>query len=341
MEPKDFFRFLISGLSLTLAVVSGNDGFFQRECKTGPDVPVIKVTSYTVTVPLEDPVTNHVIFSSFSMARRRLAKESRPVRNETEVKVDICLGEGGLREWSVPVSNRTSFVSEVVIECFDQGLGPVEFEYNGIGNFQVGDSDDMNAVSNSSQYKHLYMPTSYKLVFKNISDQISGNYSCRSLERPERVNFFQLYVPMGGKPFLVQRGKTINVTQDRGSPLVTLPCIANNPSARIFLFKKFIVARMGIVIVKYQHQPFHIYDAKTGFVINTSDAGVDPYGTYICTSNPDIRDPTDRIRINLLAPEGASRKVDGHNSPSLFHIGSQFMRDSYRRLREIVNAFFI
>lgn len=103
---------------------------------------------------------------------------------------------------------------------------------------------------------------------------------------------------------MVQRGKTINVTQERGNSLVTLPCIANNPDARVFLFKKFIIARMGIVIVKYQHQPFHIYDPKTGFVINTSDYGVDPYGIYVCTSNPDIRDPTDRIRINLLPPAG-------------------------------------
>lgn len=62
---------------------------------------------------------------------------------------------------------------------------------------------------------------------------------------------------------------------------------------------------MGIVIVKYQHQPFHIYDPKFGFQLDVSDRGIDPYGTYVCSSNPDIRDPTDRIRINLLPPHGA------------------------------------
>ncbi len=109
---------------------------------------------------------------------------------------------------------------------------------------------------------------------------------------------------MGGKPYLIQRGKTINVTQEHGSSLVTLPCIANNPNSKVFLFKKFIIARMGIVIVKYQHQPFHIYDPKLGFILSTNDVGVDVYGTYVCTSNPDIRDGSDRIRINLLPPPG-------------------------------------
>lgn len=115
----------------------------------------------------------------------------------------------------------------------------------------------------------------------------------------------------GGRPYLVQRGKTINVTAEHGSSVVTLPCIANNPAARIFLFKKFIVFKMGIVIVKYQHQPFHIYDPKFGFQIDTSDRGVDPYGTYVCSSSPDIRDPLDRIRINLQPPHGKNLKSEG------------------------------
>ncbi len=103
---------------------------------------------------------------------------------------------------------------------------------------------------------------------------------------------------------MVQRGKTINVTAEHGSSIVTLPCIANNPNSRIYLFKKFIVFKMGIVVVKYQHQPFHIYDPKNGFQIDVSDRGIDPYGTYVCSSSPDIRDSLDRIRINLMPPHG-------------------------------------
>jgi hypothetical protein len=137
MEIKEFFRIVISGLMLLSSVViTCADKRFPLEgnkCTSRDDIPVIKVISYTTVVPLEDASTNHIIYSSFSMARRRLLKEDRPVQNVTEHKADICLGEGGLKEWSVPVSNKSSYITEVVIECFDQGLGPVEFEYNGIG----------------------------------------------------------------------------------------------------------------------------------------------------------------------------------------------------------------
>jgi len=342
---QEFVRIILAS-GLFLLVVSGNvaDKRFPLEGKqcqsTDPHVPIIKVTSYTREVPLVFAESNQVIFSSFSMARRRLLKEPKPVKNVTEEKTEICLGEGGSKEWSVPVSDKTAYTTEVVVECFDRGIGPVEFEYNGIGDFQVGNHEEMMTAANNS-FKHLYMPSDYKLVFKNITDQISGNYSCRSKEFPEKVNYFHLFVPMGGRPYLIQRGKTINITHEAGTSLVTLPCIANNPNAKVFLFKKYVIARMGVIIVKYQHQPFHIYDPKTGFVLNTRDVGVEAWGTYICTSNPDMRDPTDRIRINLMPPAGLSRKADGNYPPSLFRIGSQFMKDSYRRLRHVFNSFFI
>lgn len=142
MEFKEVLRVVVSFVvilqvsGLQLQSSSDWDKKFPlegRQCTSRNDIPVIKVTSYTTTVPLEDAASNHIVYSSFSMARRRLLKEARPVKNVTEEKVEICLGEDGLKEWSVPVSNRSAFITEVVIECFDQGIGPVEFEYNGIG----------------------------------------------------------------------------------------------------------------------------------------------------------------------------------------------------------------
>lgn len=103
-----------------------------KECTDRSDIPVIKLKSFTTVVPLEDS-NNNVIFSQFSMARRLLRKEQRPVQNETVEPMDMCLGEGGVKDWTLPISNRSSYISEVVIECFDQGIGPVEFEYQGIG----------------------------------------------------------------------------------------------------------------------------------------------------------------------------------------------------------------
>lgn len=164
MELKEFCRVFIAAFTLLCNVPTITGQEFKRfplegkQCTSRNDIPVIKVrseglyqvhhcatssefsnpsylqvTSITTVTPLEDLTSNHVIFSSFSMSRRRLLKEPRPVRNITEEKTEICLGEGGDREWSIPVSNRSSYITEVIIECFDQGLGPVEFEYNGIG----------------------------------------------------------------------------------------------------------------------------------------------------------------------------------------------------------------
>jgi hypothetical protein len=138
MDLKDLYRVLVGGLLILLSCkhISCSPDKYPlagKPCTTREDIPIIKVTSYTTVVPLEDPKTNNMIFSRFSMAKRLLNKESRPVRNVTVETMDLCLGEGGLREWSIPVSSSNSFVSEVVIECFDQGMGPVEFEYNGLG----------------------------------------------------------------------------------------------------------------------------------------------------------------------------------------------------------------
>jgi len=137
MEMKEIYKILVSGVVL-LIVLCGNGSCEKfplsgKKCTNREDIPIIKVTSYTTVVPLEDPATNNIIFSRFSMAKRLLNKESRPVRNVSVESVDICLGEGGSPEWSIPKTNGTTYVSEVVIECFDQGMGPVEFEYNGIG----------------------------------------------------------------------------------------------------------------------------------------------------------------------------------------------------------------
>jgi len=102
------------------------------ECTSRQDIPVIKLKSIKVEVPLQDEKKN-IVFSRYNMMSRKLHKESRRVKNVTEEFPDQCLGEGGLQEFLVPVPNRTSFVSEFSIECFDQGLGPVEWEYSGIG----------------------------------------------------------------------------------------------------------------------------------------------------------------------------------------------------------------
>ncbi|ODM98184.1 hypothetical protein Ocin01_08510 [Orchesella cincta] len=332
-------------LLVVIELANSYEGRFPlepKECTDRVDIPVIKLKSYTTVVPLEDS-NNNVIFSQFSMARRLLRKERRPVKNETVDPMDVCLGEGGEREWTLPTSNRTSFISEVVIECFDQGIGPVEFEYQGLGDFGVANHEDNQILGsglNTSKYQ-VSMPASHKIVFTNFTDQITGTYSCRSVDYPEKSNSFHLYAPSanGGRPYLVQRGKTINVTAEQGSSVLTLPCIANNPKAKIFLFKKFIIFRMGIVVVKYQHQPFHIYDPKIGFQIDISDRGVDPYGTYVCSSSADIRDPTDRIRINLMPPNGVSRKSD--QSMTFLDFGHQLVRNSYKRLHDLVNSFFI
>lgn len=103
-----------------------------KECTDRTDIPVIKLRSYTTVVPLEDS-NNNIIFSQFSMARRLLRKEQRPIKNETEEPMDMCLGEGGVQEYTLPVSNKSAYITQVVIECFDQGIGPVEFEYQGLG----------------------------------------------------------------------------------------------------------------------------------------------------------------------------------------------------------------
>lgn len=151
---KEILRVIISALILLVCsgvtpLIRADEKRFPLErtqCTSRNDIPVIKVTSVTTTVPLEDPSSNHVIFSSFSMARRRLLKEVRPVKNVTEEKTEVCLGEGGAREWSVPVSNRSEFITEVIIECYDQGLGPVEFEYNGIGVSEVTIYNDLSSL---------------------------------------------------------------------------------------------------------------------------------------------------------------------------------------------------
>lgn len=105
------------------------------ECTDRTDIPVIKLKSYKTVVPLEDS-NNNIIFSQFSMARRLLRKEQRRIKNVTEEPTDLCLGEGGVKDFVLPISNRSAYINEVVIECFDQGIGPVEFEYQGLGVMQ-------------------------------------------------------------------------------------------------------------------------------------------------------------------------------------------------------------
>lgn len=166
------------------------------------DRPKIRVSSYR----LQNLNPNRIMEEGVACGEGNNCDDLIKIGGGDEAKNRLGQDTDEIKEWSVPPN-----ATQVTLQCSSKS-GPIEWDYQGKG---VRDFENLFFRKCSQLYffqkfpqleitsrritGDFWSPTTYlhqsDITFNKISDQLTGTFVCRSVEKPSLSNSFYMFVP--------------------------------------------------------------------------------------------------------------------------------------------------